>query len=228
MSKTLTEQIVFMSDLEFFNWLRSKQDDKLLSQNIVDGANKLLSEMSQSEVKEALTLLNEWTDVPAQTLAMHVSVKGSNVIKQFEGFRSHPYQDQADVWTIGYGNTFYENGRRVRGTDKPISKVKASKLKRTITNQKFAPAVNLIFAKEIKANKITQNMFDALVSVSYNIGAAGLKGSSMTSHIKAGNPLAAADAFMAWNKVRNPVTGRLEFNQGLSNRRAKERALFLS
>ena len=36
---------------------------------------------------------------------MHVSPRGRALIKQFEGFREHAYQDVVGVWTIGYGFT---------------------------------------------------------------------------------------------------------------------------
>ena len=40
--------------------------------------------------------------------------------KRFEGFSSAPYTCPAGVATIGYGNTFYEDGSKVTLQDKPI------------------------------------------------------------------------------------------------------------
>src|SRR3954451_22814897 len=34
-----------------------------------------------------------------------ISETGLALLKSFEGFRSHPYQDVVGVWTIGYGET---------------------------------------------------------------------------------------------------------------------------
>ena len=36
---------------------------------------------------------------------MYISNKGTDLIRNFEGFRSHAYQDAVGVWTIGYGHT---------------------------------------------------------------------------------------------------------------------------
>ena len=213
------------TDTELFNWFRAKSVDKRLSQSMVDGVKKMLETMSLDEVQDALTLLNEWTDTAANSLAMNVSHNGLEFVKKAEGFRAAPYQDQAGVWTIGYGNTFYQDGRKVKQFDRPLTEPQASQLKLDITNQIFSPAVNLMLAQEIADKKITQNMFDALVSICYNIGVSGLRTSSIVKMLKAGKPLAAADAFLPWNKITK--NGVKVFNQGLANRRAKERALFL-
>ena len=34
-----------------------------------------------------------------------ISEKGTKLIRDFEGFRTHAYQDAVGVWTIGYGHT---------------------------------------------------------------------------------------------------------------------------
>ena len=152
--------------------------------------------------------------------------KGLDLIKQFEGLRLKAYDDGVGVWTIGYGSTYYENRKAVTKYDPPISEKRAAELKNNIINMDFAPAVNLMFAEQIKKGEVTQNMFDALILLSYNIGVRGLAGSSVAKHLKAGNKEAAADAFLPWNKITE--NGRLVFSQGLANRREKERALFLS
>ena len=41
--------------------------------------------------------------------------------KQFEGFRGKPYLCPAGVATIGYGSTYYIDGRKVSLTDETIS-----------------------------------------------------------------------------------------------------------
>ena len=75
---------------------------------------------------------------------------------------------------------------------------------------------------EIKAGKITQNMFDALVSLAYNIGTGALAGSSIIRKLKAGDKLGAANAFRLYNKSGGQVL------KGLVNRREEERKIFLS
>lgn len=214
-----------MNETQFFDWMRGHQDNKKLTQNMVDGAKQMIALMTLEELKEALALVNGWHD-PQYILSMKLSAKGNETLKEYEEFVGKPYLDIAKVWTIGYGNTYYENRKAVTQHDAPITKKRATELKNNVINMDFAPAVNLIFAEQIAKGIVTQNMFDALVLLSYNIGVRGLAGSNVATQLKAGKKLAAGDAFLPWNKVRK--NGVLKFSQGLANRRAKERALFLS
>ena len=43
---------------------------------------------------------------------MNISQEGIALIKKFEGLKLNPYLCSAGVPTIGYGNTFYENGKK--------------------------------------------------------------------------------------------------------------------
>lgn len=65
----------------------------------------------------------------------------------------------------------------------------------------------------------------AAVSFAYNIGVGGYCGSTAAKRFNAGNYRGGCDAFMAWNKAR--VGGVLRPVQGLTNRRARERAMCL-
>lgn len=210
----------------FFDWLRNNQDNKRLSQNMVDGAKMLIGHVPINEIKQSLSLLNEWQDDPTTSLVMKMSKSGIETLDGHEGFVPHPYLDVAKVWTIGFGNTYYENGTPVTKNDPHISKARGIELKMNIINQIFAPAVNLIFAKEIAAGKVNQNMFDALVSFSYNVGTEGLKTSQVAKKLKAGDKAGAANAMLAWNKIT--VNGVKKISDGLVNRRNKEKALFLA
>lgn len=205
-----------MTNKQFFNWLRQQQADKRLTQGEVDAANALLEYFEPAELKKHLIEINRWHD------GLKLSNKGLELIKRFEGFRSAPYRDAVGVWTIGFGNTYYPDGRKVSGSDKPLTIGEASQLKLDIINKDFAPAVNTLLADEIKAGKVNQNMFDALVSLSYNIGTGALSRSSVIRHLKQGNKQKAADAFLLWVKA-----GGRTLN-GLVRRREAERKLFLS
>lgn len=212
-----------MSEKEFFDWLREQQANKKLTQNMVDGANELLALTDTQTLQAALIKLIGYNTHSASGLAL--SDAGTKLIKNFESYVGKPYRDAVGVWTIGYGNTYYSNRESVKSTDAPISEYEAAKLKQDIINMDFAPAVNLMFADEIADGFITQPMFDALVSLAYNIGIRGLAGSSVARHIKARNKQKAADAFLAWNKGR--VNGKLTELRGLTRRRQAERELFL-
>lgn len=215
-----------MTHKEFFDWLRSMQSDKKLTQEMVNGANELLALFAPEDLQKSLIKLNNWKETVKADTGMQLSDNGFDLIADFEGFRSAPYLDAVGVATIGYGNTYYTDGRKVKMTDKPLSKEEAKLLKLAIINQDFSPAVNLMFAEEIEQGKITQNMFDALISLSYNIGIRGLASSSVYKYIKAGDFQKASDAFLSWNKGR--VNGKLVELKGLTRRRNAERDLFLA
>lgn len=214
-----------MTEPQFFDWMRGHQANKKLTQDMVDGAKQMIALMSIEELKEALALVNGWHD-PKPYEGMTFSSAGNEKLKAYEKFVGKPYRDIAKKWTIGYGNTYYENRKAVSQFDAAITEKRAAELKNNVINMDFAPAVNLMFAEQIKKGEVTQNMFDALILLSYNIGVRGLAGSSVAKYLKAGKKQAAADAFLPWNKITE--NGVLVFSRGLQNRREKERALFLS
>lgn len=211
-----------LTEKEFFDWMRSQQADKRLTQIMVNGVNELLALTDPAELKAILAKVNGWSNGEEMSL----SDDGMALLNKFEGFRTHPYLDTAKKPTIGYGSTYYPDGRAVSMNDKPVTRSEAARIKQTVLNQDFSPAVNMMFADEIERGELTQNMFDALISLVYNIGIMGLKGSSVYRNIKAGKYAAAADSFLPFNKVRK--NGVLEFEPGLATRREKERALFLA
>jgi lysozyme len=94
---------------------------------------------------------------------MTTSQRGISLIKQFEGLKLNAYLCSANVPTIGYGNTYYSNGVKVKLGDK-ISQEQAEELLKDIL-KKFEAIVN----RKLKV-KVNQNQFDALVSHTYNTG----------------------------------------------------------
>ena len=153
---------------------------------------------------------------------MKISENGLELIQEFESFEANPYLDSARVWTIGYGSTYYPNGKKVTGKDKPITKEYAEIIQRHVIATDFEPIVNDLLEQEITSGFITQNMYDAILSLTYNIGVNGFKKSSVLRHLKNGDKLSAGNAFLLWNKAGGKVL------KGLVNRRKKERELFLS
>lgn len=86
------------------------------------------------------------------------SKEGMELIKSFEGCRLKAYQDVAGIWTIGYGHT---------GNVRPgmsITQEQAETFLRADL-KKFEQCINRCVAVPL-----TQNMFDALVSFTYNVG----------------------------------------------------------
>ena len=211
-----------MDAKQLFDWVRANQANKKLTLVQVAAINNMLITMSPDFLQEQLSLLMGW----GVSSELKLSKRGINLMKRYEGFRSAPYIDMVGVTTIGYGNTYYPDRRKVKMTDKHLTEPQAAQLAMDIINLDFAPAVNKIFKDEIASGKLNQNMFDALVSLAYNIGTSSLANSnSVTGNIKKGNYKAAADGFLLWNKGR--INCKLQAIKCLTRRRKEERVLFL-
>ena len=144
-------------------------------------------------------------------------------ITKFEGFKAKPYIDIAGHPTIGYGATYYQDGRKVTMQDKPITKSAAIELK-MFHLKETERAVNQM----VKSN-INQNQFDALVSFCYNLGAGNLRSSTLLKKVNADpNDRSIEQEFLKWNKARNPRTGKLEPSYGLTRRRNEEAVIYFS
>ena len=148
---------------------------------------------------------------------MKLDENGYKLLQEFEGLSLVPYKCSAGVATIGYGATFYPSLKKVTMQDPPISLATAKWMLKEISD-KFAVDVD----KMIKAN-INQNQFNAIVSLSYNIGLAGLAKSSLLKKVNA-NPSdpTIRNSFLIWNKAGGLV------NNGLTKRRTKEANLYFA
>ncbi|PIJ50928.1 muraminidase [Erwinia sp. OLTSP20] len=145
---------------------------------------------------------------------MEISKNGIDLIKTFEGCSLVAYQDAVGVWTIGYGWTNPVDGVPIHA-GMTITQQKADELLKEGVKQYEAP-VNQNVTVRLK-----QFQFDALVSFTYNLGAANFISSTLLKKLNAGEVQEAADEFLRWNKAG----GKVLF--GLLRRRAYERDLFL-
>ena len=153
---------------------------------------------------------------------MQLSEKGLNIIKNFEGLRLSAYRDVAGVWTIGYGSTYFHDGKRVKPGDRLASEIQADALLRNTLGQ-YEDAVN----QNAKV-PLTQNQFDALVSFAYNEGTGALRESTLLVKLNEANYAAAAIHFLAWDKIPDPETGKKIVCDTLVKRRKEESQLFLT
>jgi lysozyme len=148
---------------------------------------------------------------------MKLDDNGYKLIQGFEGLSLVPYLCSAKVATIGYGATFYPSGKKVTMQDAPISLATAKWMFKE-TADKFAADVN----KMIKAN-LNQNQFNAIVSLAYNIGLAGLAKSSLLRKVNVNpNDATITNSFLVWNKAGGKVLN------GLTKRRAIEAKLYFA
>lgn len=128
------------------------------------------------------------------------------VAAQWEGKRNDPYRDIVGIWTVCYGETRVAMRRY---SDVECKDMLAGGL------ADFAGPV-LKRNPELKGH---DPQIIAAVSLSYNIGNAAYRRSSVAREFSAGRWRSACDAFMRWNRAGGrPV-------QGLTNRRAAERRI---
>lgn len=150
---------------------------------------------------------------------MRLSPNGRKFLQKEEGLSLTAYPDPklpklADGrwdpkqnWSIGYGHSGAYEGQRITREEadalfvQDIAKYEAA-VSYTVTNA-------------------TQEQFDAMVALCYNIGTAGFAGSTVARLHDMGNYAGAADAFRMWRKsagADNPV---------LVARRERERTIYL-
>ena len=137
------------------------------------------------------------------------SANGRKLIESFEGCRLEAYQDQRGIWTIGYGST-----QGVKQGDVITHAQADDKLAADL--QTAEHTVN--YGVHVPLN---QNQFDALVSLTFNIGSGNFLHSELRDLLNSGQYLGAANQFLAWDKTGGQI------NAGLLRRRNAERALFV-
>ena len=152
-----------------------------------------------------------------------------------EGLRLRPYLCPAVIWTVGVGSVLYQDQIRL-----PVARKEGYTgmirreypLRPEHDRQWTRDEVMELFSRELETFErgvirlcpggLTQGRFDALVSISFNIGLGALQRSTIRMRHNRGDFAGAADAFLMWNKGGGRVL------PGLVKRRQDERALYLS
>jgi lysozyme len=151
---------------------------------------------------------------------MQLSKTGYDFIKRHEGCRLEAYRDSVGIPTIGYGNTQYQDGRKVHIGD-TITMEQADELFKFYADR-FAVGVSDLITKPV-----TQNQFNALVSLAYNIGIGAFTKSTVLRLVNVDpNSDKIQAAFMMWSK--GTVKGKKQVLPGLANRRKAEIILYRS
>jgi lysozyme len=128
------------------------------------------------------------------------------------------YPDTAGHKTIGYGHKLRPGEAELfrHGIDKDIAEqllvVDAAEAEAAIYEHVKVP--------------LTQQQHDALVSFIFNFDGDRFAKSTVLRELNGGHPQQAADALRLWNKEMK--NGQLMPNQGLTDRRERERNLFLN
>ena len=146
-----------------------------------------------------------------------VPQRAIDLIKKYEGFSADPYICPAGVATIGYGNTFYPNGKKVTMSDAPVSQAEAEKMLKDVVDKDFVS----VLEKSIPYwNEMSDGQKSALISFAYNLGA-NFYGDmdnfgSITRDLRDKNW---ANVPATLLKYRNPGSS---FEEGLRKRRTEE------
>ncbi|WP_244651262.1 lysozyme [Rhizobium sp. CFBP 8762] len=146
---------------------------------------------------------------------MKTSANGRKLIAEHEGNMLTAYQDSVGVWTIGVGHTSAAGAPVVTKGMKITAAQSDEILSRDLANTEKE-------VRDLLKVDVTQNEFDALVSLGFNIGGTALGKSTLIRKLNAGDWAGAADQFLVWNKAKGRVLA------GLTKRRKAERTLFLS
>lgn len=147
---------------------------------------------------------------------MKLNKAGIDLMHEFEGCSLEAYLCPANKVTIGFGNTYYEDGRPVKMGDK-ITQERADQLFLFIAED-FAKRVRTLL-KTI----LNENQFSSLVSFAYNAGVANLNKSTLLKKVNA-NPMdpTITNEFLKWNKGGGKVLA------GLTRRRNAEAKLYFT
>lgn len=153
---------------------------------------------------------------PNLSLSWPIPYPAVQLIARSEGLELTSYLCPAGVWTIGYGRT--------EGVTKGMSQTweQASQdLLLDLTQRGTA-------VQKLCTEAPTPSQLGALLSLAYNIGTANFSKSSVLRFHNQANHKEAASSFLAWDKARDPKTGKLRPLPGLTTRRAAEAKLYAS
>ena len=135
----------------------------------------------------------------------------TDLIKKWEGCKLTAYKCPAGKWTIGYGNTTYEDGAPVKEGDK-------------ITQDRAERMLTAYLTKEVywhlERIGLTDNQISAVSSLIYNVGWGSFSRSKCWKAMKEKDW---GEVYNNWDWIK--ASGKVM--KGLIKRRAEELALFM-
>lgn len=147
---------------------------------------------------------------------MNINPQTRSLIRRFEGCRLRAYQCSAKKWTIGWGNTFYEDGSSVKQGD-VITQERADRLFVILLDQFAAQLRPLITAR------VNDNQFGALLSFAYNAGVGAFRNSTLRRLVNTNRDSNLIRLeFAKWNRAGGQVLA------GLTRRRTAEADLYFT
>ena len=144
-----------------------------------------------------------------------LSPKGAEIIGNAEGCRRDPYQCPADVLTVGIGSTA-ASGEKIDPKHRYSDLEIAERWKNDIVIAE--QCVN----KYGNGKQLPQSVFDAAVSITFNVGCGAVRNSTLFKQLRSGNYYQACHEYPKW------VYAGGKKLPGLVSRREKEKALCLA
>ena len=139
----------------------------------------------------------------------------AELCRKYEGYRAKPYLCPANVATIGYGSTYYADGKKVTLQDPPMDEPTARALLLVELEHTYLPGVLRncpILATDVRK-------CNSIVDFAYNCGVGRLQTSTLKRKINASDWDGAKEQLMLWTKGGGKVL------PGLLKRRISECAL---
>jgi lysozyme len=168
-------------------------------------------------------------------MTLRTTQAGLTLLSTFEATKLRGYLCPAGVATIGRGVTT----EALRDAKQAITYTDGTVADRVIVGKHITPEEEQRLFKALVddfENEVERligragldaapHEFDALTSLTWNIGKGSFAKSSVLKLYRRGDKRGAAEAMLAWNKAR--VKGQLVVVKGLTRRRNAERVLFL-
>lgn len=133
--------------------------------------------------------------------------------RRFEGLVLKPYLCSAGVPTIGYGATYYPDGRRVTLKDPPITRDQAERMLILQIERDFLPAVARLCPVLLRESP---ERLAAIIDFTFNLGSGNLRASTLRRKINAELWHEVPTQLLRWNKAGGRVL------RGLTIRRQAE------
>ena len=157
-------------------------------------------------IMAVIHITDRYTQIEENVMAIAKSTL--SFITKEEGLRNKAYKDSKGLWTIGVGHLIKPDEKHL--------------LTATLTDEQVEELLqsDLRWCQDAVDNNVkvplTQNQYDALYSLCFNIGETNFRKSTVLRKVNENDLKGAADAILMWNKP-----------EVLINRRKRERALFL-
>lgn len=146
--------------------------------------------IDKNELKKPIDIFAHVATAFMPTKELTISPRGIQFIIGKEGFKPEPYRNDGDRYTIGYGNTYWFDGRAITKNTPKINEETA----RRLFHHHIQENVEKYLKKCIKV-PVTQDMWDAVVSLTYNIGSGAACDSTAVKVINKGDLTSLEAAF---------------------------------